>query len=91
MPETILEIKDVECDKAPGQPIFSHASFEVNESDVVVLQGKSGSGCVHCAAYVLYLADECWVWDRKTTLLKCLAHLNVYRGEIAYRGRCVVV
>ncbi|KAI0693287.1 P-loop containing nucleoside triphosphate hydrolase protein [Cytidiella melzeri] len=44
MPETILELKDVGCTKAPGQPVFEHVSFAVNDQDVVVLQGKSGSG-----------------------------------------------
>ncbi|THG99207.1 hypothetical protein EW026_g3089 [Hermanssonia centrifuga] len=39
----------------------------VNEGDVLILQGKSGCG--------------------KTTLLKCLAHLNVYEGELEYRGK----
>lgn len=44
MPDTILQLKDVGCSKSPGQPIFEHANFEVNERDVIVLQGKSGSG-----------------------------------------------
>ncbi|KAI0818532.1 P-loop containing nucleoside triphosphate hydrolase protein [Irpex lacteus] len=44
MPDTILELKDVGCSKSPGQPIFEHANFDVNERDVIVLQGKSGSG-----------------------------------------------
>lgn len=44
MPERILELKDVGCSKAPGQPIFEHVNFDVNERDVIVLQGKSGSG-----------------------------------------------
>lgn len=26
---------------------------------------------------------------RKSTILKCLAHLNVYKGEILFRGKWV--
>ncbi|KAI0341770.1 P-loop containing nucleoside triphosphate hydrolase protein [Trametopsis cervina] len=44
MQEPILELKDVGCSKAPGQPIFEHVNFAVNKGDVIVLQGKSGSG-----------------------------------------------
>ncbi len=44
MPETILDIKNVGCSKAPGEPIFSHVNFKVNEGDVLILQGKSGCG-----------------------------------------------
>ena len=44
MTNPILELTNVGCSKAPGQPIFEHVSFTVNERDVVVLQGKSGSG-----------------------------------------------
>ena len=40
----IIEVKEVGCSKAKGQPIFSNVSFTVNEGDVVMLQGKSGSG-----------------------------------------------
>jgi len=45
MPQaTLLEVKDVGCYKAPGQPIFAHANLTVNSGDVIVLRGKSGSG-----------------------------------------------
>ncbi|KAI0093575.1 P-loop containing nucleoside triphosphate hydrolase protein [Irpex rosettiformis] len=44
MSEPILEVKDVGCSKAPGQPIFEHVNFAVNDKDIIVLQGKSGSG-----------------------------------------------
>ncbi|KAF7793066.1 hypothetical protein EIP86_004172 [Pleurotus ostreatoroseus] len=43
-PVTILKLKDVGCSKAPGQPIFTNVNFEVEEGDIIVLQGKSGSG-----------------------------------------------
>lgn len=44
MPAPILEVKEVGCSKAKGQPLFSDASFVVNEGDVIILQGKSGCG-----------------------------------------------
>lgn len=40
----VIEVKEVGCSKAKGQPIFSNVTFTVNEGDVVILQGKSGSG-----------------------------------------------
>jgi len=67
MPEPILQLKNVGCNKEPGQPIFANVNLEVDAGDVIILQGKSGCG--------------------KTTLLKCFSHLNVYEGEIFYRGR----
>lgn len=30
-------------------------------------------------------------FPRKTTILKCLSHLNVYQGEVLLHGRCVLV
>ena len=32
----------------------------------------------------------CAAFPRKTTLLKCLAHLSLYHGTIEFRGKCVV-
>lgn len=46
MPETLLSVRDLEWDKAPGQPVFDSVNFAVQEGDIVVLTGKSGSGCV---------------------------------------------
>lgn len=46
MPETLLSVRDLEWDKAPGQPVFDAVNFTVQEGDIVVLTGKSGSGCV---------------------------------------------
>ncbi|KAI0332123.1 P-loop containing nucleoside triphosphate hydrolase protein [Cubamyces sp. BRFM 1775] len=40
----LLELKRVGCFKQKGQPIFADVSLQVNEGDIVVLQGKSGSG-----------------------------------------------
>lgn len=27
----------------------------------------------------------------KSTLLKCVSHLNIYEGEVLYRGQCVQI
>ncbi|KAI6022690.1 P-loop containing nucleoside triphosphate hydrolase protein [Pisolithus marmoratus] len=63
----LLQVCDLSCAKGRDQTIFSNLNFDVNEGDVVVLQGQSGVG--------------------KTSLLKCVAHLNMYGGEVLYRGR----
>ena len=42
--EPLLEVKDLGCYKAPGQPIFAHANLVVKSGDVIILRGKSGSG-----------------------------------------------
>ncbi|KAI0957468.1 hypothetical protein AcW1_005851 [Taiwanofungus camphoratus] len=44
MAETVLEVKNMQCSKPKGEPIFSHVSFSVKEGDILVIQGKSGSG-----------------------------------------------
>jgi len=63
----LLEVSNVAVYKAEGQPIISHVNFTVNQGDVVVIRGQSGSG--------------------KTTMLKCLAHLDLYSGNVIYRGK----
>lgn len=89
MPETLLAVRELEWDKAPGQPVFDSVNFTVQEGDIVVLTGKSGSGC----ACPCFSSRARWgilrdvVSHRKSTLLKCLAHLNIYKGEILYRGQ----
>jgi len=40
----ILEVKNLGYAKGDGQPIISGITFSVNEGDVVVLKGVSGSG-----------------------------------------------
>ncbi|KAG6376170.1 P-loop containing nucleoside triphosphate hydrolase protein [Boletus reticuloceps] len=40
----LLQVRDVSCAKDEEHTIFSKLNFDVNEGDVVVLQGKSGSG-----------------------------------------------
>ena len=44
MGDTILQLKDVACNKAPGQPIFENVHLDLRAGDVAILQGKSGSG-----------------------------------------------
>ena len=51
MPETLLEVKDLECPRPKGEPIFSHINFSVREGDILIVQGKSGSGCVRIASH----------------------------------------
>ena len=90
MPDPLLEVKSVGCSKAKGQPIFTDANFVVNEGDIIILQGKSGAGCVtfpKSKEKPTITPNIIFIISRKSTLLKCLAHLNVYDGEIAYRGR----
>lgn len=43
---TLLQVRDVSCAKDKEHTIFNNLSFDVNEGDVVILQGKSGSGWV---------------------------------------------
>lgn len=42
----LLTIRDLEWDKAPGQPVFTGIDLTVDEGDIVMLTGKSGSGYV---------------------------------------------
>ena len=81
--EALLEVRNLACLKEDkGSPVFSKVNFVVNEGDIVIIQGKSGTGYDRLLANVAVLTQ-----NRKTTLLKCLSHLNVYTGEVLYRGR----
>jgi ABC-type bacteriocin/lantibiotic exporter with double-glycine peptidase domain len=40
----ILSVRNLEWEKAPGQPIFSNVNFNLEEGDFLVLTGKSGTG-----------------------------------------------
>jgi hypothetical protein len=44
MSEPLLDVRDVSCTREWSQKIFSGVNFSVNQGDVAVLQGKSGSG-----------------------------------------------
>jgi len=67
MSESLISVRNLSCNKSPGNPIFKDVSFDIDSGEVIILTGKSGSG--------------------KTTILKSLAHLNVYEGEIKLRGK----
>lgn len=43
----LLQVRDVSCAKDKEHTIFSKLNFDVYEGDVIILQGKSGSGCVN--------------------------------------------
>ncbi|KAH7317997.1 P-loop containing nucleoside triphosphate hydrolase protein [Rhizoctonia solani] len=64
--QPLLSARNLSVLKDKTTPIFSDVSFDLNEGDVLVLQGRSGGG--------------------KTTILKALAHLNVYEGEVLLHG-----
>ena len=40
----LLQLKDVGCCKDKSQAIFNDVSLTVDEGEVLVLQGRSGSG-----------------------------------------------
>jgi ABC-type transport system involved in cytochrome c biogenesis ATPase subunit len=42
--EALLEIRGLACLKEKGSPVFSNLNFVVNEGDIVIIQGRSGSG-----------------------------------------------
>jgi len=42
----LLQVRDVSCATDNDHTIFSKIDFDVNEGDVIILQGKSGSGYV---------------------------------------------
>ena len=46
MSEILLDVHNLAVYKAPGQPIITNVDFSVREHDVIILQGKSGSGYV---------------------------------------------
>ena len=85
----ILEVKDLAYAK-DGKPIISGITFTVNEGDVVVLRGVSGAGYVRNPSHVLTVHDRnatTLLNARKSTLLKCIAHLDVYSGHVLFMGK----
>ncbi|OSX65130.1 hypothetical protein POSPLADRAFT_1073367 [Postia placenta MAD-698-R-SB12] len=61
MGDTVLEVKELQCARPKGDPIFSNVSFAVSKGDIVVVQGKSGSGkstLLKCLSHlILYQGD----------------------------------
>ncbi|TFK54854.1 P-loop containing nucleoside triphosphate hydrolase protein [Heliocybe sulcata] len=55
MSETLLQLREISCSRNDGSPIFSDATFNVNDGDVLVLRGKSGAGkstLLKCVAHL---------------------------------------
>jgi len=42
----LLAVKNLSCVWPEGDPMFENVNFSVNEGDIIVLQARSGSGCV---------------------------------------------
>jgi ABC-type uncharacterized transport system YnjBCD ATPase subunit len=42
----LLAVKNLSCLWPEGDPMFENVNFTVNEGDILVLQARSGSGCV---------------------------------------------
>ncbi len=42
----LLAVKNLSCVWPEGDPMFEKVNFDVNEGDIIVLQARSGSGCV---------------------------------------------
>ena len=86
----LLAVKNLSCVWPEGDPMFEKVNFDVNEGDIIVLQARSGSGCVasisspQCSS-----SPRLFLFRRKTTLLKCIAHLYLYRGDVEFRGKSV--
>lgn len=40
----LLQLRDLACYKDKGQPIFTQVNLAVTEGEILILQGKSGSG-----------------------------------------------
>lgn len=90
----LLEVRDLTLrrDDGSGSAILNvgcelnrahtqNLNLEVKDGEVLIIQGESGCGYVLRALQ----ADV-----RKTTLLKCIAELNVYqKGEVLLRGEYV--
>ena len=88
----LLAVKNLSCVWPEGGPMFENINFNVNEGDIIVLQARSGTGCVAFLAVssmfiiIVIIAPRFFV-RRKTTLLKCIAHLYLYYGTVEFRGK----
>lgn len=66
--------------------LFHDVGFKLHEGDVLILQGKSGSGYEYTLQHLASLIEHINK-NRKSTLVKSLAHLNLYDGDILFRGK----
>lgn len=83
MSTSLLEVHDLAVYKDGTNSIISKVNLKVNQGDVIVLRGASGCGYVGTQELRNHSNFPC----SKTTLLKCLAHLDLYSGEILYKGK----
>ena len=89
----LLAVKNLSCVWPEGDPMFENVNFSVNEGDIIVLQARSGSGCVVSIPVSLtstihrHHHHASSLSCSKTTLLKCIAHLYLYHGTVEFRGK----
>ena len=72
----ILEVKDLAHAKSDGHPILSAVNFIVNEGDIVVLKGVSGSGCVRSYCVLIIQRAKTRQLCRITGKLRCSSALH---------------
>ncbi|PCH38163.1 nucleoside triphosphate hydrolase protein [Wolfiporia cocos MD-104 SS10] len=83
MTETVLEVNDLQCSRAKGDPVFSHVNFKVNAGDIVVVQGRSGSGkstLLKCLSHMNIYSGEI-LYRGKTPKSYGIPH---YRTRVLY-------
>jgi ABC-type transport system involved in cytochrome c biogenesis ATPase subunit len=54
----LIEARNVGCKKDKEHIIFSQLNFDVNERDIIVLQGKSGAGYINFSPVVFHLEAQ---------------------------------
>ena len=54
----LLAVKNLSCVWPEGDPMFENVSFNVNEGDIIVLQARSGSGCVVSIQSIVPVASK---------------------------------
>ena len=82
---SVITVKNLACLRPEGDPIFVNVNFNVNEGDIIICGHVVALGELRILPTYLILIIV--VFLRKTTLLKCLAHLNLYHGTIELRGK----
>lgn len=86
MATPILELRDITCEVSSGQTLFQDVSFSVNE-------GALKKMMIPCRLIINSLSPGDTIilqgksGSGKTTMLKCIAHLVLHKGNVLYRGR----
>ncbi len=86
MATPILELRDITCEVSSGQTLFQDVSFSVNE-------GALKEMMIPCRLIINSLSPGDTIilqgksGSGKTTMLKCIAHLVLHKGNVLYRGR----